>query len=185
MPRPRLNDKEKSVIKTESITLRVEKSILDELRNEATHKMESLNTLSNQILKSYITWHKPASKAGNYYVPKTLITDIFEAMTEEQIGRITENWVKKYSKDVMMMINKAHNIGSFLDGFSTWLDLSGFQYTQHEDGGFESYVIRFDMGKKFNFHMGRYVQSLVEELQVKDVRVEITDYTVMFRFKRE
>ncbi len=184
MPKP--NDSGKHPRKTESITLRVEKNVLDELRNEAEQKMESLNTMANQVLKSYITWHKPAAKAGNYYVPKTLLTDIFETLTEEQIEQITENWVKKYSKDVMVMINKEHNLESFLDGFRVWLDLSGFQYTHHHDSGFESYAIRFDMGKKFNLHMGKYLHFLVvEELQVKDVYLEITDYTVMFRFKRE
>ncbi len=184
MPRP--NGSGKPPRKTESITLRVEKNILDELRNDAEQKMESLNTLANQVLKSYVTWHKPAAKAGNYYVPKTLLTDIFETMAEEQIAQITENWVKKYSKDVMLMINKGHNLDSFLDGFRIWLDLSGFQYTQHQDSGLESYVIRFDMGKKFNLHMGKYLQFLVvEELHVKDVHLEITDYTVMFRFRKE
>ncbi len=148
--------------------------------------MESLNTMANQVLKSYVTWHKPAAKAGNHYVPKTLLADIFETMTEEQIAQIAENWVKKYSKDVMVMINKGHNLESFLDGFRVWIDLSGFQYTQHQDSGFESYVIKFDMGKKFNFYMGKYLQFLVVEgLQVKDVHLEITDYTVMFRFRRE
>ena len=184
---PRLpNDNEKPPRKTESITLRVEKNIMDELRNEAEQKMESLNTMANQVLKSYVTWHKPAAKAGNHYVPKTLLADIFETMTEEQIAQVAENWVRKYSKDVMVMINKGHNLESFLDGFRVWLDLSGFQYTHHQDGGFEYYVIRFDMGKKFNFFMGKYLQFLVVEgLQVKDSHFEITDYTVMFRFKRE
>ena len=166
--------------------MRVEKNILDELRDEAEQKMESLHTMANQVLKSYVTWHKPAAKAGNHYVPKTLLSDIFEIMTEDQIARITENWVRKYSKDVMVMINKGHNRESFFDGSRSWLDLSGFQYTHHQDSGFESYVIRFDMGKKFNYHVGKYLQFLVVEgLQVKDVHLEITDFTVMFRFKRE
>ncbi|HYO05667.1 MAG TPA: hypothetical protein VER14_01620 [Phototrophicaceae bacterium] len=183
---PRTNGNGKPHRKTESITLRVEKNIMDELRNEAEQRMESLNTLANQVLKSYVTWHKPAAKAGNYNVPKTLLTDMFEALTEEQIARITENWVRKYSKDVILMINKEHNLESFLDGFRVWMDLSGFQYTHQQDGVFEAYVIRFDMGKKFNYHVGKYLQFLVvEELGAKDVHLEITDFTVMFRFRRE
>lgn len=142
--------------------------------------------MANQVLKSYVTLHKPAAKAGNYNVPKTLLTDMFEALTEEQIARITENWVRKYSKDVILMINKEHNLESFLYGYRVWMDLSGFKYTHHQVSGFESYVIRFDMGKKFNYHVGRYLQFLVvEELRAKDVHLEITDYTVMFRFRRE
>ena len=57
---------------------------------------------------------------------------------------------------------------------------------QEKNDGFESYVIRFDMGKKFNFSMGKYLQFLVVEgLQVKDTHFENSDYPVMFRFKRE
>ena len=111
MPMP--NGNVKPPRKTESIALRVEKNILDEMRNDAEQKMESLNTSANQVLKSYVTRHKPAAKAGNYYVTKTLFIDIFETMTEEQIAQIAENWVKKHSKDVVVMINKGHDLESF------------------------------------------------------------------------
>ncbi len=88
---PRTNGNGRHPRKTESITLRVEKNIMDELRDEADQRMESLNTLANQVLKAYVTWHKPAAKAGNHYVPKTLLADIFETLTEEQISQVAEN----------------------------------------------------------------------------------------------
>jgi hypothetical protein len=182
---PKLNRKKGNKIESESITLRVEKDVLSELRSEAEQRMESLNTLSNQILKSYVIWHKPANKAGIVYTPKTLLTDVFEMLTEEQIIQVTENWVKKHSKDIMIMMDKDYKLTSFLDGFKVYLDLSGFNYTRHEDGSFEQYIIKFEMGKKFNFHMGKYLQFLFLELQIKDVHFEITDYAVMFRFKIE
>ena len=37
--------------KNESITFRIGKSILDELRQEVEHKLKSVNTLVNQIMK--------------------------------------------------------------------------------------------------------------------------------------
>jgi predicted HicB family RNase H-like nuclease len=55
---PKLNRKDRNKIASESITLRIEKDVLNELRNEAEQKMESINILSNQISKSYVTWHK-------------------------------------------------------------------------------------------------------------------------------
>ena len=43
--------------KSESITFRVGKPVLDELRGEAEHKLKSVNTLVNQIIKTYVSWH--------------------------------------------------------------------------------------------------------------------------------
>ncbi len=177
------NNNDGNRIKSESITFRIDKNILEDLRDEAEQKMASINTLANQVLKTHVIWHKPAIKAGAFYAPKTLLTDIFEILTEEQMERITENWVKKYSKDMMIMINKEHNLTSFLDGFRVWLDLCNFQHTWNKKGDVEYYAIKFDMGKKFNLHMGKYLQFLFKELQVKDAEFEVTEYAVMFHFK--
>ena len=183
---PKIKQKNGQKIETESITLRIDKSVLDELRNESVQKMESINTLANQVLKSYVVFQRPATKAGSFYIPKPLITDVFEMLTEEQIIKVTESWVKSQSKDFMMMVNKEHKLASFLEGYRDWLDLSDFNYTHnHADNGFEHYVVRFNMGKKFNFHMGKSLKFLFEELQVKDFKIEITDNAVMFRFKKE
>ncbi|MDW0280530.1 MAG: hypothetical protein QN715_09840, partial [Nitrososphaeraceae archaeon] len=39
---------------TESLTLRIDKDLLDKLRKESEQKMVSINTLTNLIIKSYI-----------------------------------------------------------------------------------------------------------------------------------
>ena len=41
---------------TESLTLRLDKEMLDDLRIESEKKMVSINTMVNQIIKSYIKW---------------------------------------------------------------------------------------------------------------------------------
>ena len=50
---PKVKRDVKENIQSESMTFRIEKPILDELRSEADQKMESVNTLVNQIIKSY------------------------------------------------------------------------------------------------------------------------------------
>lgn len=100
--------------------------------------------------------------------------------------QVTKNWVKSHSKDFMIMVNKEHKLTSFLEGYRDWLDLSEFNYTYHQaDDGLEQYVLKFNMGKKFNFHMGKSLQFLFEELQAKDFKIEITDNAAIFRYKKE
>ncbi len=44
---PKIKENKKGKIESESITFRIEKSILGELRSEADQKMESVNTRVN------------------------------------------------------------------------------------------------------------------------------------------
>ena len=86
--------KEKAKRNKKSITLSVEKAVLDELQQEAEQKMESVNTLVNQIIKSYLQWHKPAKKAGLGYLSKTLMAKSINHLTDEQVIKMTEEFCK-------------------------------------------------------------------------------------------
>lgn len=34
---------------------------------------------------------RPATKAGSFYIPKPLLADVFDILTEEQIIQVTKN----------------------------------------------------------------------------------------------
>lgn len=61
-PNPNLTGKQSAPAQT--ITLRIE-DILNDLREESKHHMESINTIVNKVLKSYVDWHKPALQANS------------------------------------------------------------------------------------------------------------------------
>ncbi|MDQ4073152.1 MAG: hypothetical protein M3162_02480 [Thermoproteota archaeon] len=184
MPK-RKEDDDKDYGESESITLRMDKNMLTELRKEAEHKMESVNTLANQVFRSYISWHKPATKAGSFYMPKPVIVKLLEDLSDDQIVKVAEYWITKHEKDTITMMTNEFNISSYFDSFRTWLDLSNFSYVYNIKDGVESYVIKFDMDRKFNFFMGKSLQFVLGLLEIKPVKFEITEYTVMFKFKRE
>lgn len=93
MPKPK--DEIKGKYETsESITFRIEKTVLVELRQEAGQKMESVNTLANQIINSYISWHNLAKQSGFGYYDKELVFDIMNLLTDEQIIQTAEQYCK-------------------------------------------------------------------------------------------
>ncbi|MGN6629933.1 MAG: hypothetical protein ACTHKJ_08710, partial [Candidatus Nitrosocosmicus sp.] len=65
--------KEKAKRDKKRVYFSIEKTVLDDLQQEAEQKMESVNTLVNQILKSYLQWHKLAKKARLAYISKDLM----------------------------------------------------------------------------------------------------------------
>ena len=105
---------------TESLTLRIDKEMLDDLRKESEQKTLSLNTLTNQIIKSYIKWYSPAQKAGIMFVPKCLLIPIIDNLAEYQIERLAEQFRKSGYEETLLMMSKEYNLrleGKFCENF--------------------------------------------------------------------
>jgi hypothetical protein len=159
------------------------KPILDELRQEAEHKLKSINTLVNQIVKLYITWHKPAKQAGYGYFDKALVSDMINLLSDEQIVRMAEQYCKNRLKDIAFMLNGENTFSSFMESFISWLEASGYNYKYNinNNNNSNTLVIQFDMGKNWSLYFKTYMQLVLEYYEVTDGQCEMTENTVMIR----
>jgi len=178
---PKVKKDAKENIQSESMTFRIEKPILDELRSEADQKMESVNTLVNQIIKSYIQWHKPAKKAGLAYFSKVLLAKSMSHLTDEQVIQITEEFCNHHLKDIANMLRASNTFPSFMSALRSWLDSSGYNFRYDISNGMEIYVIQFDLGRKFSLYFKTQMQLVFRQFNLKNVEADMTDNTVILR----
>ena len=168
---------------SESITFRIGKPILDDLRQEAEHKLKSINTLVNQIIKLYIIWHKPAKQSGYGYFDNVLISNIINLLSEEQIVKMTEQYCKNRLKDMAYMLNSENTFSSYIEGTLSWLEASGFQYkyTNNNHGDYTTLVIQFDMGKNWSLFFKTYMHYVLEYYHIIDSECDLTENTVIIK----
>ena len=170
---------------SESITLRFDKTTMNELRNEAEQKMESVNTLLNQIVKSYTKWHKPAKMAGLIYINKFLYRDIVEHLTEEQIKSIAENYARHYFMDIIKMFDGIPSVSFYIEYLLMWFEISGFSYKIDErDPDHLSIKVQLDLGRKFSEFIATKVEDILEGLNQREVEIEATDHLVIVRISK-
>ena len=169
---------------SESITFRLDRSVLDELRQEATQKMESINTLVNQIVKSYMQWHKPAKKAGLAYFSKVLMTELLDSLSDDQIIRITQEFCNNNLLDINQMLRSENNITSFMDSLCSWLEASGYNYRFDSIGDINIYVIQFDMGRKWSLYFRTQMLFVFEHYNIENADSEMTNNTVILKIKK-
>jgi hypothetical protein len=184
MPKPKDEIKEKTE-GSESITFRIGKTVMGELRQEAEQKMESVNTLVNQIIKSYLQWHKPARKAGLGYVSKVLMTKSINHLTDEQVIQMTQEFCSNELKDITFMLRSENTFSSFMDGLCSWLDASGYNYRIDTINNTDTYIIQFDMGRNWSFYFKTQMQLVLEYYNIKNAETKMTDNTVILNIKRE
>ena len=70
---------------TESVTVRVDSSVMNQIRLESEQKLVSPNTLINQILKQYTKWHARAPNAGMIYIAKSFVSSLLQKFSNEEI----------------------------------------------------------------------------------------------------
>ena len=170
------DEKDHHVRVSESITLRFDKAILDELRDESEQNMESVNTLLNQIVKSYIKWHKPSKIAGLIYINRFLSRDIVEQLPDE----IADNYARHYFMDTIAMFDGDPSVSFYIHYLLTWLRISGFNYRIDEENRKHVTIkIQLDLGLKFSKYISTKIKSILETFKQNEVKVEFTDHIVI------
>jgi hypothetical protein len=164
--------------KTESVSFRIERSVLDTLRQESEQKFESLNVLVNQIFRFYTDYHKPLLISGNTYFSKAFISKVFDILNDEQIGEIAEDYVRRVIREQMQMARCKNVFSDYIYGLRRWLDVSSFPYIVDRTDSSDFITIRFDMGERWSAFFGKVHEILFKDLKIENSKVEVTGNAV-------
>ena len=165
---------------SESITFRLDSTILNKLHREAEQKDISVNTLVSHIIRRHIDWHSNAAKAGFVTVRKGLLSNLINRLPNEEISSIAEYIAKNDTKDFVLLLRNEYNIKSALDVIETWLKISGYPYRHEVNYTIHTYVIQHDMGKNWSIYMAEQYRFLFEEFGIKRVEFDINHNTLDF-----
>jgi hypothetical protein len=166
---------------TESLTLRIDKEVLDDLRKESEQKTVSLNTLTNQIIKSYIKWYSPAQRAGIMFVPKCLLISMIDNHAEYQMERLAEQFRKSGYEETLLMMSKEYSLPVILDLFDSWLNVSNMQFDRESSEGSLTYIINHGVGRKWSLFLEKVFWYIVKDLGITGARFDVTDGTVTIK----
>jgi hypothetical protein len=166
---------------SESLTLRIDKGLLDKLRKESEQKMVSINSLTNQIIKSYIKWYSPAQRAGIMFVPKCVLIPLINNLAEYQILNIADEFRKSGYEETLLMMSKEYSLPVILDLFDSWLNVSNMQFDRESSENSLTYIINHGMGKKWSLFLEKVFWYIVEDLEITGATFDVTDGTVTFK----
>src|ERR671938_574222 len=167
---------------SESITFRLDNTILNKLHHEAEQKDISVNTLVSHIIRSHIDWHSNAAKAGFVTVRRGLLSNLINRLSNDEISSIAEYIAKNDTKDFVLLLRNEYSIESALDVIETWIKISGYPYRHEVNYTEHTYVIQHEMGKNWSIYMAELYRFLFEEFGLKKVEFDLNhnslDFTV-------
>jgi hypothetical protein len=173
-----MNDKRKKT--TEGVTFRIPSNILSELRQESDKKQVSLNILVNQIFKDHLDWHRYASQGRSIDYPRSVMSRIFDKLTQEELSEIAVDIAKKNFVDLALLRGEV-TLSFYLDTIQNWLRISALPYKHEVNDNVHNFIIEHRMGKNFSFFLKEYNSNILDSLEIKSV-FNITDNIVAFKF---
>lgn len=166
---------------TESITLRIDKELLDELRKESEDKLVSLNTLANQIMKLYVKWYSPAQRAGIISIPKCFLASVIDNLADYEIAKIADEFKRGGYQETLLLMSKQYSLPVVLELFDTWLHVSNMQHVRELNDGTLTYIINHGLGKKWSLLLEKSFEYLVNELNIRGAKFDVTNSTVTIK----
>ena len=165
---------------SESITFRLDSTILNKLHREAEQKDISVNTLVSHIIRRHIDWHSNSAKAGFVTVRRGLLSNLINRLSEKEISSMAEYIAKNETKDFVLLLRNEYNIESALDVIETWIKISGHPYRHEVNYTRHSYVIQHDMGRNWSLYIAELYGFVFEEFGLKRVEFDINHNTLDF-----
>lgn len=165
----------------ENITFRLEKATLEKINFESEQKGVSMNTIAQNVFSQYFDWQAEATKAGMIPIHKTVLSLVFDKLSEQDVIEIAELFAKVKVKDILLVLRNSYSPAAFLDTFEVWLKSSSLAHTKRINHDAQVYTITHEMGNKWSIYLRHMLQTVLYNMGLKEITFEYTDDTIMFK----
>jgi hypothetical protein len=172
---------------TSSITFRIDDDSVKKLRSEAEGQGVSLNSLVNQILKSFLEWHIFEPKVGMVPIAKPIVEELFTKMSEEQITDIAMRVGKNEVQNAALFMKGGKlDLESFLSWFESRMKNSSIQinHTYDPNNRTYTYVMKHDICENWSLYFKTILEYIFNEVLGKRVYFNTSNTMLTFKFTK-
>ena len=152
--------------KTVNLSCRIDKSVYDQLMDDASKKGISLNSLVGSIAKHHITWKRYADEIGFVPITKRMLGKIFKHLDEKSIEQIAKDLGGTVPKELLFLTFDKMNFENLMQILE--INALRFGVVKHtEKDGVHSINIHHGISENFSHFLAAAHQSLANDLSMK------------------
>lgn len=148
---------------TDTISIRVPKSLKESLEKYGKKNQITLNLLINQILVKNVQWDEHITKMGWLQFTPTVIREIFNHLDDEEIKEISKSTKTDICNGIKFIYGDTslEHVAEFLD---SWLNAANASFRHTEDVGSHRFMIKHSIGKNWSVFAITIIEEFVAEL---------------------
>ncbi len=168
----------------ESVSIRIDKKVLDKLRKHAKKEGTSLNSAISTLLGFDVAWTIPASKACWIPIPKDTLKAIMDKLDDTEIEDIATNQAKNSIRDLVYAMTGNYTVKNLLNVISLRSKAAGFNHQEIEEGEEIHFVMHHDMGIKWSLYFKILYEIVLYDLGCK-AKFGLTENTITYTIHKK
>jgi predicted DNA binding CopG/RHH family protein len=170
-------------INFKTITFRLNKRIMENVRIEAENRIINVNTLVNQILKRFVEMDRFEPISGMIHIPRPVVTEIFNKKSDKEIINMANSIGKNAIYNTILFIKGDRDLNTFLSWIESEMNNHSLNVRHTIDGKIHKYIIKHDLGYKFSLYYKIIIESIFKDSLGESIDFTISDELLLFEFK--
>lgn len=148
--------------KTQSITFRLPKRILEQIELEAKQNNVSENVLVKQILTNYVDWFRLSKGTGMIPITKESLQILGKNLDGTSINSIVENIVSMIKTFSIIRYGK-YDLSTTLDSLSLYIQMSNSQMIHLKERNTHRFLINHNLGMTWSLVLEELFKTMFRE----------------------
>jgi hypothetical protein len=149
---------------TATVTFRIDKVVLDRIREDAEHRDVSLNSFLNQILRGFTEWDMFMPDAGSIPVAKSVVVQMFQKMTKDEIQDLAIKIGKNAIEDMVLFMRGSIDLDSFLRWIEVRMKNCSVDINHIVDSNKHRYIMKHNLGENWALYNKIMLETIFKEL---------------------
>jgi len=163
---------------TDTITIRVPKSLKNKLEEMSKKSQVTLNLLINQVLSKNIQWDEHITKMGWLQLNPSTVREIFKYLSEEEIIKLAKS-VKGDVINGIKFIYGDTSLPHTVEFMDSWLSATNTPFRHTEDSESHKFMVNHIIGKNWSIFAIKISEEFVTELgySITDLHADTDSYS--------
>ena len=174
-----MSDKKNATIKkTITVTLRIDKNIMDILNDDADNDSISLNSLINHILDRYIKWGKFEDKTSLVPIVSPVVKELFSCLDKDKTIELGRGIAKEAIYNIILFMNGEVNFDILIGWFKERMKNCTEIYDKKNEDGNRKIIFKHDLGEKWSLYHKTILESICHDILSVPIKISTTNSTL-------
>ena len=170
--------------KTETITFRLQSSLIDKLRMDAELESVSHNNYLPKIFSNHIQSERYERKVGLLPMTEAFLREVLSQLTDEQIVNLAQRLEKQKFTNILAFMKNSHDVEDFVEVMRAWLTVSWMQQSIEVRDGKYYFKIQHSLGTKWSLYVKTLISELSYDILGRKSDIRIVGDTLSFVFTK-
>ena len=164
---------------TITVTLRIDKDIMNKLVLDADNDSISLNSLFNHVLKRYIEWNKFEDKSSMIPINSVVLKELFHILNKDQVINLAKHVAKDAVYSLILFMNGKVDLKILISWYKERMRHCSEISDKPIDNNQCKIIFKHELGENWSLFHKTILEAICHEYLSEPIEINITRSTVV------